>query len=177
MTTYLRFFDYDEAFNYYCGLIDKMHQGTNRNYHTRIIAKPALILSIIKLIENGKPVNQFTYEEIAPIYQGIFGKFFLKAQQENLTALYYPYYFLKSDNFWHLAWTNTEVKTESPSRAWLDRNTQYAYIDQELWILLSHPTYRDRLKDYIIKEKVLKVFKKEKNMGAFKALLQLLMVI
>ena len=177
MTTYLRFFDYDEAFDYYCGLIDKMLQCTNRNNHTRIIAKPALILSIIKLIENGKPVNQFTYEEIAPIYQGIFGNFFLKAQQENLTPLYYPYYFLKSDNFWHLAWTNTEVKTESPSRAWLDRNTQYAYIDQELWILLSHPIYRDRIRDYIIKEKVLKVFKKEKNMGAFKALLQLLMVI
>ena len=44
MTTYLRFFDYDEAFNYYCGLIDKMQQCTNRNYHTRIIAK--LLLEI-----------------------------------------------------------------------------------------------------------------------------------
>lgn len=177
MTTYLRFFNYDEAFEYYCGLIDKMLQGTNRSNHARIIAKPALILSIIKLIENGKPDNQFTYEEIAPIYQGVFGKYFLRAQQENLTPLFYPYYFLKSDKFWHLAWTNAEVKTESPSRAWLDRNTQYAYIDQELWILLSHPTYRDKLKDYIIKEKVLKVFKEEKNKGGFKALLHLLMVI
>lgn len=118
MTTYLRFFNYDEAFKFYCGLIDKMLQGTNRNNHTRIIAKPALILSIIKLIENGKLVNQFTYEEIAPIYQGVFGKYFLRAQQENLTPLFYPYYFLKSDKFWHLAWTNAEVKTESPSKAW-----------------------------------------------------------
>ena len=73
MTTYLRFFNYNEAFKFYCGLIDKMLQGTNRNNHTRIIAKPALILSIIKLIEYGKLVNQFTYEEIAPIYQGVFG--------------------------------------------------------------------------------------------------------
>lgn len=52
MTTYLRFFDYEEAFNYYCGLIDKMLQCTNKNYHTRIIAKPTLILSIIELMEN-----------------------------------------------------------------------------------------------------------------------------
>ena len=177
MTTYLRFFDYDEAFTYYCELIDKMLQCTNKNNHTRIIAKPTLILSIIELMENGKTVNHFTYEEIAPIYQGIFGKFFLKAHQENLTPLYYPYYFLKSDKFWHLVWTNAEVKTESPSKAWLDRNTQYAYIDQELWILLSHPTYRDRLKDYIIKEKVLKVFKEEKDKGIFKTLVQLLMII
>ena len=26
MTTYLRFFNYDEAFKFYCGLIDKMLQ-------------------------------------------------------------------------------------------------------------------------------------------------------
>lgn len=64
MTTYLRFFDYNKAFDYYCELIDKMNQCTNRNNHARIIAKPVLILSIIKLIENGKSVNQFTYEEI-----------------------------------------------------------------------------------------------------------------
>ena len=95
MTTYLRFFDYDEAFDYYCELIDKMLQCTNKNNHTRIIAKPTLILSIIELMENGKTVNHFTYEEIAPIYQGIFGKFFLKAHLENLTPLHYPYYFLK----------------------------------------------------------------------------------
>lgn len=54
MTTYLRFFDYDEAFDYYCELIDKMLQCTNKNNHTRIIAKPTLILSIIELMENGK---------------------------------------------------------------------------------------------------------------------------
>ena len=177
MTTYLRFFDYNKAFDYYCELIDKMNQCTNRKSHIRIIAKPVLILSIIKLIENGKLVNQFTYEEIAPIYQGVFGKYFLRAQQENLTPLFYPYYFLKSDKFWHLAWTNAEVKTESPSRAWLDRNTQYSYIYLELWILLSHPTYRNDFKKYIIEKKVLKVFKEEKNKGGFKALLQLLMII
>ena len=36
MTTYLRFFDYDEAFTYYCELIDKMLQCTNKNNHTLI---------------------------------------------------------------------------------------------------------------------------------------------
>ena len=123
------------------------------------------------------PGNQFTYEEIAPTYKGVFGECFMKAHQENLTPLHYPYYFLKSDKFWHLVWTNAEVKTESPSRAWLERNTKYANIDKELWILLSHPTYREKLKNYIIEEKVLKVFKEEKNKGGFKALLQLLMVI
>lgn len=54
MTGYLRFFDYDKALNYYCELIAKMNQCTNRNNHERIIAKPILVLTIIKLIEDGK---------------------------------------------------------------------------------------------------------------------------
>ena len=177
MTGYLRFFDYDKALNYYCELIAKMNQRTNRNNHERIIAKPILVLTIIKLIEDGEKINQFTYEEIEPIYKGLFGEYFIKAHQLNLTCLQYPYYFLKSDNFWHLAWTNSELKTESPNRAWLERNTQYAFIDQELWILLSHPFYRKKLKEYIINEKILKVYNDEKNKGILKSLLQLLMVI
>ena len=43
MTSYLRFFDYDKALNYYCELIEKMNQCTNRNNHERIIAKPILV--------------------------------------------------------------------------------------------------------------------------------------
>lgn len=115
--------------------------------------------------------------EIEPIYKGLFGEYFIKAHQLNLTCLQYPYYFLKSDKFWHLAWTNAELKTESPTRAWLERNTQYAFIDQELWILLSHPFYRKKFKEYIINEKVLKVYNDEKNKGILKSLLHLLMVI
>ena len=78
MTGYLRFFDYDKALNYYCELIAKMNQCTNRNNHERIIAKPILVLTIIKLIEDGKKINQFTYEEIEPIYKGLFGEYFIK---------------------------------------------------------------------------------------------------
>ena len=178
MTTYLKFFDYDEALKYYCDLVDGMRRGVNKDNHARIIAKPALILSIIRLIEEGKTANKFTYEELDKVYQEIFGKFFIKSHQHNLTPLYYPFYYLQSQKFWHLVWTNAEVTTNSPSRAWIERNTRYACIDQELWILLSHPEYREKLKQYVIEEKVLKVFKEdEKDKGIFRTLLQLLMVI
>ena len=89
----------------------------------------------------------------------------------------YPRTSAPEPKFWHLAWTNAELKTESPTRAWLERNTQYAFIDQELWILLSHPFYRKKFKEYIINEKVLKVYNDEKNKGILKSLLHLLMVI
>ena len=87
MTTYLRFFDYDRAFNYYCNLISKMRQGYNSKNLSRIIAKPALILSIIKLIEDGKSANSFSYVELDDTYKTIFGKYFIEAHQENLTPL------------------------------------------------------------------------------------------
>lgn len=174
MTTYLRFFDYEKAFDYYCDLISKMRQGNNSQ--SKIIAKPALILSIIKLIEDGKSNNLFSYDELDTVYQTIFKHYFMKARQENLTPLCYPYYYLKTDTFWHLVWTNAEIKTESPSAAWIKRNTKYACIDQELWILFSHELYRNRMKQFIVEEKILKAFKgKEKNV--FKALLQFLMVV
>ena len=83
---------------------------------------------------------------------------------------------MKTDKFWHLVWTNAEIEVNAPSAAWIKRNTKYACIDQELWILLSHESYRNRMKQFIVEEKILKAFKgKEKNV--FKALLQFLMVV
>ena len=176
MNTYLRFFDYEKAFNYYCTLILKMRQGSNCKSKSRIIAKPVLILSIIKLIEEGKSVNQFSYEELEATYKSIFGKYFIEAHQENLTPLSYPFYYMKTDQFWNLAWTNAEVKTEAPSATWIKKNTKYAYIDNELWILLSHTTYRKKIIEFILEEKIKKAFKGN-NKGIFKTLLHLLMVV
>lgn len=176
MTSYIRFFDYDEAFDYYCEAISKMRQCSNKN-KAQIIAKPALILSTIKLIEEGKSINRFTYDEIEPIYKSIFGVHFIESKQLNLTPLHYPYYYLKTDKFWHLTWTNAEVKTESPSKAWIEKNTKYASIDQELWILLSNPTYRQKMVEFILEEKIKKVFKESSNKLVFKSLLHFLLAI
>ena len=177
MTTYLRFFNYNEAFGYYCNLITKMRQGSNGKGKSRIIAKPALMLSIIKLIEEGKTVNKFSYDELEATYKGIFGKYFVETHQKNLTPLCYPYYYLKSDQFWHLVWTNAETKTEAPSAAWIRKNTKYAYIDKELWILLSNASYRKKMVEFILEEKIQKAFLGNGSKNIIKTLLHLLMVV
>ena len=177
MNLYLRFFDYDKAFDYYCDLITKMRQATNSKSKSRIIAKPVLILSIIKLIEDGKTINRFSYEELEATYKGIFGKHFIEAHQENLTQLQYPYYFMKSDKFWHLVWTNAETKTESPSAAWVKRNIKYACLDKDLWILLSHEPYRKKMVEFILEEKIQKAFFGNNRKWILKTLLHLLMVV
>lgn len=173
---YLRFFDYDEAFNYYCDLISKMRQNRQRKDKPSTIAKPVLILSIIRLIEEGKNVNRFEYDELESIYKNIFGYFFIEAHQENFTRMCYPFYHLKTDMFWHLIWTNAETEIDSVTAAWLRRNVKYACIDKELWVLLSHKTYRDKLKEYIIEEKIKNAFGSKNNV-LLKAILQLLMVV
>lgn len=174
MTTSLRFFNYEKAFDYYCNLIDKMRQGNNSQ--SKIIAKPTLILSIIKLIEDGKSINHFSYDELGEVYLKIFKQHFMEARQENLTPLCYPYYYLRTDTFWHLVWRNAETRTESPSTAWIKRNTKYAFIDQELWILLSHEPYRNKMKQFILEEKIKKTIK-DSNKSVFDKLFQFLMVV
>lgn len=177
MNRYIKFYDYDKAFDYYCDLIDKMRQGSNIKMHSRIIAKPILILAIIRLIENGKTINQFNYKELDPLYRSIFGQYFIEAHQWNLTPLCYPYYYMKTDKFWHLVWTNAETSTNAPSVAWIERNTKYAYIDHELWILLSYEPYRNKMKRYILEEKIQKAFNKESNKDFLKTFIHLIMVV
>ena len=176
MDKYLRFFDYEAAYIYYCDLIGRMRQNQKDRNQPKRIAKPALILAMIKLIEDGKTVNKFDYDELEPIYRSIFGHFFVLAHQDSLTPLCYPFYYLKSDHLWHLVWTNAEVETNTPSAAWIKRNVKYGCIDKELWLLLSHETYRNRMKEYIIENKVKNVYGSG-NKCLLKALLHLLMVV
>ena len=64
MGKFIRFFNYDAALTYYESTIDHIRQGYTRHEGIRIIAKPILILSIIKGIKEGKfNANKFDYDE------------------------------------------------------------------------------------------------------------------
>lgn len=178
MNKLLRFFDYEKAFDAYTGSIDRMKQGTTKGSHAKIIAKPALILSIIRLVEEGKTANRFDYDELDKVYQQIFGTYFLKASQKNLTPLCYPFYYLQTDGFWHLSFfAHSSTTTSSPSPAWVRRNCQYGYIDEELWILLSYKPYRDRMKQYLVEEKIEKTLRTAPSHPSCLQMLRLLLVI
>lgn len=178
MNKQLRFFDYEKAFDAYASSIEGMKQGTVKSSHVKIIAKPVLILSIIRLIDEGKIANRFDYDELDKVYKQIFGTYFLKASQGNLTPLCYPFYYLQTDGFWHLSFLpHSETTTSSPSPAWVRRNCQYGYIDEELWILLSYKPYRDRMKQYIVEEKIEKTLRKASSHPSCLQMLRLLLVM
>lgn len=152
----IRFFNYDAALSHYENLISHMRQGSVGHDGIRIIAKPVLILSMIKGIKSGQfKHNKFDYEELNELYGSLFRNYFIAGRQDNLTPLCYPFYYLQTDKFWHLAWkTNGSSKTASPSAAWIMRNVDHAYIDEELWILLNNDAYADKLKEYVVNTKI-----------------------
>lgn len=152
----IRFFNYDAALEYYENSIDHMRQGSVGHDGIRIIAKPILILSIIKGIKDVTfKVNRFDYDEVNALYEPLFKNYFVKGRQENLTLLCYPFYYLKTDKFWHLSWkANGCTKTEVPSVSWIRRNVDHAYIDDELWLLLNNDAYADKLKEFVINAKI-----------------------
>lgn len=152
----IRFFNYNAALTFYEDSINNMRQGSVGHDGIRIIAKPILILSIIKGIKDGKfNINRFSYDEINALYEPLFKCYFMKGRQENLTPLYYPFYYLTTDKFWHLSLKqNGCTKTESPSAAWIKRNIDHAYIDNELWLLIKNDEYADKLKEFIVNVKI-----------------------
>lgn len=153
----IRFFNYDTAYDFYTNGIKKMKQGNIKRTGIKKIAKPVLLLSIIKGIENEKfRYNKFLFDDVEEIYNNIFKQYSAIAkQQDENTCLSYPFYYLQSDEFWHLKfYEHSEIKTNSPSTAWIKRNVEYAYIDEELWIMLHNNDYRLRLKNFIINEKI-----------------------
>lgn len=155
----IHFFDYNKAFKHYTTIIDNMRQGYIKNSGIRKIAKPILILSLIYGIEKGLyNTNKFEYKELEHLYNEIFDKYAELAKQSEKTPLCYPFYYLQTDSFWHLSkYIHGETKTLSPTSAWINNNVEYAYIDEELWLLLRNECYRNKLKNYIIENKILKV--------------------
>lgn len=156
MSKIIRFFNYDAALGYYQSRIGQMRQGSVGHDRIRIIAKPVLILSLIKGIKSGHfRYNKFTFDELDSLYKQEFSRYFIEGKQENLTPLCYPFYYLQTDGFWHISWQDkATTKTDAPSTAWIKRNVDYAYIDDELWLLISNETYADRLKEYIVNTKI-----------------------
>lgn len=115
----IRFFNYESAFDFYTKKIKDMKQGSIKRSGIKKIAKPVLILSIIRGIENGTfRYNRFIFEDLERIYNDIFEQYTIIAQQSEKTNLTYPLYYLQTDEFWHLNFYNdSETRTASPSTA------------------------------------------------------------
>lgn len=153
----LQFYNYDKALAYFEDRLMHIHQAPVRRSGFKAVAKPVLLLTVLKAIDNGTiSANRFDYNLLESYYTTLFRQYFMQARQESLTPMYYPWYFMSHDDFWHLSWQGSEpIKTESPSAAFIRRNTTHAFFDDDLWTLISHPYYRQELMRFIIDKKII----------------------
>lgn len=157
MNKVLKFYDYDRALVFYEETLLHIHQAPVKRSGFKIVAKPILLLTILKAIDDGFiTINRFSYDQMESRYTALFKNYFMQARQETLTPMYYPWYFMSHDDFWHLSWQGSEpIKTESPSAAFIRRNTTHAFFDDDLWTLISHPYYRQEFMQFIIDKKII----------------------
>ena len=131
--------------------IDSIRQSKN-NGHTSI-AKPVLLLAIIDGITEGEiKNNQVTLNEwLEGKYNSLMTSF---SRQSKITPINMPFWHLESDGFWHLIILKGKTRYVTPTIRWLKENVLYASLDDELWFLLQKDEWRNKLRNFIISNKL-----------------------
>lgn len=65
-----------------------------------------------------------------------------------------PFWHLQSDGFWHLHHKTAVADGSTPTKRWLKEHVDFAYFDDDLWILLQNKVWRMKLRDYIVEHKL-----------------------
>ncbi|MBR6418600.1 MAG: hypothetical protein IKS36_07280, partial [Bacteroidales bacterium] len=110
------------------------------------IAKPIMMLSIIRGIENGSiKANRILYSESLITS---YNKLFTSYSDNAITPSEYPFYYLGSEDFYYIKGKKAQT---TPSAKFLRENVEYACLDDDLWELLQEPETRKELKEAIIR--------------------------
>lgn len=107
-------------------------------------AKPLLLLSVLELIGFVEHDNCFDVESIKKKYEE------LQKSYGSTTPYQYPLYFLENEDFFHLKWKETRIKTHTPSAKLIRENVEYAYLDNALWDLLQDQQMREYFQTIIV---------------------------
>lgn len=109
------------------------------------LAKPLLLLAMLRLIDNGSVKNNvFSFEIIQKEYNQLQKGYNVKA------PCHYPVYYMDSEEFYHLKWNKDVIKVRVPSTKFIRNNILYAYFDNALWELLQEDQIRENFTSSII---------------------------
>ena len=149
-----RFFDYNQCLAFYTKRIMNIRQAKIRG--EVIVAKPVLLLAIIDGIEAGAILaNEIMLTEwIESHYVMLMHMYMRNSQFDKPTDISNPFWHLQSDGFWHLQFMEEPQKGTTPSKRWLRENISFAYLDDDLWLLLQNKEWRMKLRDYIVEHKL-----------------------
>ena len=155
MNKVLLFYNYEQCYRHYTNRILNIRQA--KIYGEVIVAKPVLLLTIIDEIDNQNiTCNRIVVNErLEENYLELMSKYARNSQFDELTGIEKPFWHLETDEFWHLQYPGERLrKTRTPSKAWLRDNIEFAYFDEDLWILLQNKVWRQKLRDYIVEHKL-----------------------
>ena len=88
--------------------------------------------------------NRFEIQSIKEKYEE------LQKQYSATTPYQYPLYFLENEDFFHLKWKKTRIKTHTPSAKLIRENIEYAFLDNALWDLLQEQQMREDFHTLVI---------------------------
>ena len=150
----LEFYFYEKCFANYTKRIMNIRQAKIRG--EVIVAKPVLLLAIIDGISSEIFCNnEFCLTEwFEARYVMLMQQYMKGSQFDKPTDISNPYWHLQSDGFWHLRYTEEQQDGTTPSKRWLKEKVSFAYLDDDLWVLLQNKVWRQKLRDYIVEHKL-----------------------
>ncbi len=135
---------------YYCKCFVNLNVNNNKS-RGKSPHKPILLLSVLELIAQGSIVNNriLVSDELIEIFNR-YWKSFIGFDSGHQSGIHYPFIHLRRDGFWHLKAERLpdgiRIKTPNKLRELVD----YAYLDDELFVLLQDPLTRQVLIDTLV---------------------------
>ena len=121
-----------------------------------IVAKPVLMLALIDGIEDGVfTANRFVLIEwLEKRYLSLMLQYTRNSQFNKPADISNPFWHLATDGFWHLHTKVAVVDGSTPSKEWLREQVVFAYLDDDLWVLLQNRVWRTKIRDFIVEHKL-----------------------
>ena len=154
MNRTLHFYNYEHCYAHYTKRIMSIRQA--KIHGEVIVAKPVLLLALIDGIDSGVfTTNQLTLNDwLGEKYLALMKQYTKNSQFDKPADISNPYWHLQSDGFWHLQLVEKPQEGVTPSMRWLKEKVNYAYFDDDLWVLLQNKVWRLKLRDYIVEHKL-----------------------
>src|SRR5690606_3344307 len=138
--------------------LTKLKRATHRNKtFGKAPHKPVLLLAVIEQIEAGNiPENKiYITAELIATFQKLWAK--LVPHNGWQPRFFLPFYHLTGDKFWHLTMVDGAkvalTSSYSPkSIVALNNSIGYAFLDKELWEMLSNPSERHTIRELLLHE-------------------------
>lgn len=144
----------EQSYYYYTDRIMNLYQAIFNG--EVVVAKPVLLLALIDGIGQGIfKENKFVLNEwLEDRYLKLMAENTSNSQFDRPMDIANPFLDLVTDGFLHLLDKEMFAMKITPSKKWLKESISYAYFDYDLWILLQNQPWREKLRNFIVEQKL-----------------------